>query len=656
MGRTRTSWARVRGVTALACVFSALLAVAAPAPAEGAGPAPVGLVVDGQLQRLPAPAFVREGIAFVPAEDLVRALGGQASWDPAAGVLRGFVGRRAVLYRLGETAVTVGERRVSLPAGPEVLGDRLYLPLRPLAVALGYRVTWDGVLGVVSVGRGLSGTLPAARVAVNDRAFAKQVSPVVVEGGLLFPARQLLESLGYEVTWNAATGEVWFRRHGVRGAFRPGERSLTVNGRLVPLDAAATLREGRAYVPLSLLEAAGEEVSWHPAAWAVVARRESFGPAAFLAALSGRVEILRRGAPAAEPAALGARLSPGDRLVVGEGSGAEVRLDDGSLLQVGAGSTLEVGELDVHADTSRHVSFRLLVGRVVARVVKLIQRNSRFEIETPTGVAGVRGTAFLVEADPQRRSLVAVFSGAVQVAPKEAAGSGAVVVLPNQETRLGVGDEAPSPPATLRQVRVDRWLRAAVKKALVEEAEDLLAPGRERGSAGAGEAEEGGPLPPPERLLEEVKAELGDLRQALPEEEGGPADGERDGHRRHPEDGSGGMTEREPGDARQEAGRERKPGVGEEGQERDGAPGSGETGDDRGTKDEAADEQPQPPKEEGSPPPSAEEPGTPPPGAEEPEQDPTLVWDYPDTSEGDGSDEEDGEGKREEGDRDEKSD
>lgn len=619
-------WGRVGAVLGTA-VLAGLLAALSASPARAAEPAePVGLVVDGSLQRLSPPAFVRGGVAFAPADELVRALGGEARWDAGAGVLQGRVAGRSLAYRNGEDALRVAGARVSLPAAPEVVSGRLYVPVRPLVRALGLPVAWDGRLGAVVVGRGLDGRLPPARVAVNDRVFSQEVSPLVVDGDLLFPARPLLESLGYEVVWRQATGAVWFRRHGVRGSFRPGARVLVVDGRTVRLPAAPVLRDGRAYIPLSLLQAAGEQVAWHPAAWAVVARRAGYGPTASLTVASGPVQVLRRGAGTPEAGAPGTELRPGDRLLTGPGARAEVTLDDGSLLQVGAGSSLEVGTLAVHADASRHVSFRLLLGRVVARVLKLVLGNSRFEIETPSGVAGVRGTAFLVEVDPRGRSLVAVFSGAVQVSGTGRAGTEAVLVRPDEEARVEAEGAGPTAPAALRDVRVDGWLKGAVKKALVEEAADRLPPDEEApaGGAGASAFEEGGPLPPPERLLEDIKAEMGDLRAALPQEESSGAPG---GERRS-ERGAGEVAQPEP---------ERK-GGGEVRQEGGPQPGTGGQSRQEETPGEGGEPRQQAQQPAGGTPPAgaAAPPASPAPAQDEPRRDPVLDWAYPNGDKSDG--------------------
>lgn len=641
---------KLRIAAGLGALLSALAGAPALAAAPAGGGAPLtlaGLAVDGAVKRLSEPVVVEAGTAYAPAVDVFQALGGTGEWDAAAGVFRGRLGGREIRFRPGEAAMRVDGRDFPLRARPRLLAQVPYIGLRDLAQVAGRRVGWDGRVGVVLLGRGLAGDLPPARVAVNGAAFKTPLRPVLRGDTLFFPARIVLESLGYQTVWQAASGEVWFRNRGVRGAFRVGDSVLTLNGKKRRLAAAPVSIAGSAYVPLALLQAAGERVTWNPAAWAVVARRSTTGPAAFVENVLGDVRILRSGAPASEPAAAGSELRPGDRLLTGAGAAADVVLDDGSRLQVGEGAALEPAALGLRADASRDVSFRLIAGRVVARVAKLARKNARFEIKTPTGTAGVRGTAFLVEVAPEGRSRVAVFSGAVRVTGQGAGGAGAVVVRANEETVVE-NDVAPSAPASLREVRVDPWLKDAVKEALLEEIEDRLPPGQplpERllrtleDLRARKDRPQDVALPPAERLLEEAKAELGDLGDAL---------------RKVEEEDRASLEEssKESKESSKEKGRGSE-GATDAGERPSGEPPAAEPGkdqsSDRGKAQPEPKEQPNPkeqPKEQptagkatepqpaqgGPQEPSGAAPGggaggTPPPDA--PEEDPMLIWNPP---------------------------
>ncbi|HET9977504.1 MAG TPA: FecR domain-containing protein, partial [Burkholderiaceae bacterium] len=126
-------------------------------------------------------------------------------------------------------------------------------------------------------------------------------------------------------------------------------------------------------------------------------------------------EVRAGGAPvkAGESLAEGAALSTG-----GDGS-AVVRLADGSLLRLASGSALQVERvrrypaLD-HVDSG----VKLGAGRVEVQAAKAQAGKPGFEVRTPQGVLGVRGTAFRVNAQGGDRPVTRgeVLEGAVQFA------------------------------------------------------------------------------------------------------------------------------------------------------------------------------------------------------------------------------------------------
>ena len=137
-----------------------------------------------------------------------------------------------------------------------------------------------------------------------------------------------------------------------------------------------------------------------------------------------------------------------------------VSLGDGSVLSLGSNTQMKVVQHDAAA---QQTTLEMLFGKLRNQVVKLTQPNSKYEVRTPTAVAGVIGTDFvlIVTAD---KTTVIVFSGIVQVTPiAGAATSGAtstqaVRVNPGQQvdvTLAGVGPVTAVPAAIIQQLTVD---------------------------------------------------------------------------------------------------------------------------------------------------------------------------------------------------------
>jgi len=94
------------------------------------------------------------------------------------------------------------------------------------------------------------------RVAFNDQ------GPEVVGGRVYVPLRGVLEKMGAEVKWDASARSIVAQK-GARTVVLPTGGQATVNGNPVPLDAPAYIAGGRTMVPLRFMaEAFGADVNY----------------------------------------------------------------------------------------------------------------------------------------------------------------------------------------------------------------------------------------------------------------------------------------------------------------------------------------------------------------------------------------------------------
>jgi len=91
-----------------------------------------------------------------------------------------------------------------------------------------------------------------------------------------------------------------------------------------------------------------------------------------------------------------------DFIQTGKNSNARVILSDATAMALGPNSRLEMKQFTVQGGKTTGL-FSVPAGLVQTNVVKALGSGSRFEIQTPTSIAGVRGTAWitLVEAFAQ---------------------------------------------------------------------------------------------------------------------------------------------------------------------------------------------------------------------------------------------------------------
>ena len=130
-----------------------------------------------------------------------------------------------------------------------------------------------------------------------------------------------------------------------------------------------------------------------------------------LKAVTGRVEVQRKGQSQWNAAVVGAKLVEGDSLRAWAGASARLDLLDGSTIFLAENSRLVVGKLEFdQQNQAREALFHLAVGKLRAVVsqaaISLVKaRQSNFAISTQTAVAAVRGTDFEVTYDDRRKEM-----------------------------------------------------------------------------------------------------------------------------------------------------------------------------------------------------------------------------------------------------------
>jgi hypothetical protein len=141
----------------------------------------------------------------------------------------------------------------------------------------------------------------------------------------------------------------------------------------------------------------------------------------------------------------------GDVINTGHLARARVALDDGSVLSVGSDSNLTVTK---HDAGQQQTELDLNYGRVRANAVKQVKPNANFQIRTPTGVAGVVGTDFALDAEGTTTRIV-VYEGKVNFCALKTGGAlGACVTVGAGETSSVQFNAAPTPPVPATPVTV----------------------------------------------------------------------------------------------------------------------------------------------------------------------------------------------------------
>jgi hypothetical protein len=160
----------------------------------------------------------------------------------------------------------------------------------------------------------------------------------------------------------------------------------------------------------------------------------------WVAALEGRAEVFHPGGTAWTSLAAGDDILRGDQLRTAAESRLKLLFRDDSVLTLAASSQLTVNEQTAgEAPTS---FFSVLVGTVRALCTeRYAQQGARFEMETPTAIAGVRGTGFVVTFDPapEETRVVGLFDTTAVRSQLDPEGRREVRVGPGEMTTVGRG-------------------------------------------------------------------------------------------------------------------------------------------------------------------------------------------------------------------------
>jgi hypothetical protein len=112
-----------------------------------------------------------------------------------------------------------------------------------------------------------------------------------------------------------------------------------------------------------------------------------------LSITEGDVFVMKAGKDDWVEAQVEMELEVGDTIKTGDNSSAEITFFDGSTMELEAGTQIEILSLDLVCDTGiTTISLLQTIGDTISRVTEILDPASSYEVETPSGVAGVRGS------------------------------------------------------------------------------------------------------------------------------------------------------------------------------------------------------------------------------------------------------------------------
>lgn len=186
--------------------------------------------------------------------------------------------------------------------------------------------------------------------------------------------------------------------------------------------------------------------------------------------VKGKVEVQRAGKKRSRAVRVGTKVYPKDTIISAKNSRAKVVMVDENILNISPNSKLEITEYEYDkSNNKKKVMLNLMYGKVRSTVnQKYDGEKNVYRVKTPSAVAGVRGTDFLVNFNNRsRQSQIVTFEGQVQVgAGLNPAGAliNPIPVNPGQYTTASP-QRPPVPPIPVPQgqlVQMDRETNADI--------------------------------------------------------------------------------------------------------------------------------------------------------------------------------------------------
>ena len=110
-----------------------------------------------------------------------------------------------------EIGVYLEGNKISFDVPPQTLNDRTMVPIRAIFEAMGATVTWEESTQTaicIKENTTVKMTVDSMVEYINDVPYTMDVSPVIIGGRTLAPARYVAEAFGYNVNWDNATNSV----------------------------------------------------------------------------------------------------------------------------------------------------------------------------------------------------------------------------------------------------------------------------------------------------------------------------------------------------------------------------------------------------------------------------------------------------------------
>ena len=121
------------------------------------------------------------------------------------------------------------------------------------------------VMTLTAPDKSYAASVSTVKVQINGKTMTfPNGQPVITNGRTMVPIRDIAEALGYAVTWNSTTQTVGIKNTKSSVSLKVGSKTMSVNGKNITMDAAPYVSKGSTMVPLRFVaEGLGTKFTWN---------------------------------------------------------------------------------------------------------------------------------------------------------------------------------------------------------------------------------------------------------------------------------------------------------------------------------------------------------------------------------------------------------
>ena len=165
-------------------------------------------------------------------------------------------------------------------------------------------------------------------------------------------------------------------------------------------------------------------------------------PLTVLSIVEGNVLVQKTGASDWSHGNEGMILQAGNKIKTDNGGKATITFFDGSIIELSENTEISLDELTSKSPSSlKTIKIGQTIGETTNRIIKLVDPASRYEIETPSGVAAVRGSTMVVKVVADGTTNVYNVEGTISFTAQ-----GKEVMIPVGSSSTAKPGEIPSTP------------------------------------------------------------------------------------------------------------------------------------------------------------------------------------------------------------------